>query len=314
MADPKRWSLAELRGATLGAYPVAWVTPSVRARVLEAVPALIPVAAGELPDAATALLAAGGGSLIDRAKHARALRRPELRLVALPSIWGSGAERSAVTVLDDAGAKHVFREPSWVPDVVVSWPDLAASVPLERARHGCADAWAHALEALLSPIASPTVQSEAVALVRRMLRLPLRYDPAWFEVSVEAVSLLGRAGAGLVHGLAHALEAPARIAAPDGRYGHARLCAACLWPTLRFNLGSSPAARARVRDLALDPGDLERAARSVFDPEAWHLVRALLPTHQASVLRDPSTRMNCARVGAGALEALARFEGEVTDA
>jgi alcohol dehydrogenase class IV len=201
-----------------------------------------------------------------------------------------------------------------VPDVVVSWPDLAASVPPERARHGCADAWAHAIEALLSPIASPAVRSEAVALVRRMLCLPLRHDPAWFEVSAEAVSLLGRAGAGLVHGLAHALEAPARIASPDGRYGHARLCAACLWPALRFNLGSSPAVLARVRELALDPGDLERAARSVFDPEAWRLVRALLPTHQASVLRDPSTRTNCARVGPGALDALAQFEEEASDA
>ncbi len=54
----------------------------------------------DIPAETKTLIVSGGGSLMDQAKYFRARLRPELNLVLIPSIWGSGAEASPIAVLN----------------------------------------------------------------------------------------------------------------------------------------------------------------------------------------------------------------------
>jgi alcohol dehydrogenase class IV len=284
-----------------GAAVVAGASVAARAAqrfgaVLEAVPA------GDGP-----VVAVGGGGLIDRVKAA--VKRdgaPGRTLVAIPSLWGSGAERSPVIVLDAPdGAKAIGVDPGFVPDHHAYWPELAATVAADARRHGAADALAHALEAAMSPLADAAVKADAVAVLAAMLELDPEADAdaeAWFVASGEACAIQARAGVGLVHGIAHTLEGPLRAAEPDAGWGHARIVAAVLGPVARLAARESPrfavvaegveadALLARADALAT-PGDLERLAAPLRD-------------HWRTVLRDPCTRTNGFLVRGAHAEAL----------
>ena len=97
-----------------------WVTPAVRARVTE-------------------VICIGGGTLLDIAKAWRADRSPAIRLIAVPSVWGSGAEVSPIVVLNDGGKKMIRMDDRFLPDEVVYWPELAQGLPERVARAGCGD-------------------------------------------------------------------------------------------------------------------------------------------------------------------------------
>ena len=60
-------------------------------------------------------IVAGGGTLIDRAKVFRRNNWPALNLVAIPTIWGSGAEVSPVAVLTGA-KKDIHFTDDLIPD------------------------------------------------------------------------------------------------------------------------------------------------------------------------------------------------------
>jgi alcohol dehydrogenase class IV len=284
-----------------GAAVVAGASVAARAAqrfgaVLDAVPA------GDGP-----VVAIGGGALIDRVKAA--VKRdgaPGRTLVAIPSLWGSGAERSPVIVLDAPdGAKAIGVDPGFVPDHYAYWPELAATVGADARRHGAADALAHALEAAMSPLADAAVRADAVAALAAMLELDPEADAdaeAWFVASGEACAIQARAGVGLVHGIAHTLEGPLRAAEPGAGWGHARIVAAVLGPVARLAARESPrfavvaegveadALLARADALAT-PGDLERLAAPLRD-------------HWRTVLRDPCTRTNGFLVRGAHAEAL----------
>ncbi|HEX6880778.1 MAG TPA: hypothetical protein VF135_10470, partial [Terriglobales bacterium] len=86
----RRWELADLKSASLGRTYLC-ASASVRTR-LGADLSLAQINAPEdLPEGAETLIVAGGGTLIDRAKVFRKNTHPALKLVAIPSIWGSGA-------------------------------------------------------------------------------------------------------------------------------------------------------------------------------------------------------------------------------
>ncbi|MDT8322280.1 MAG: iron-containing alcohol dehydrogenase, partial [Xanthomonadales bacterium] len=167
------------------------------------------------------LIAVGGGSLIDRAKAWRVFESPRTRLIAIPSLWGSGAEVSPVVVLDREGEKDIHIGQEFVPDARCLWPELADSLPESLARHGCGDVWAHALEGFLSPLANDGLREALAALIREMQTLPVANDPRWFEAGARACAGQARSSVGLVHGIAHTLEAPLRRDFPDAGWGHA---------------------------------------------------------------------------------------------
>jgi alcohol dehydrogenase class IV len=171
----------------------------------------------------------------------------------------------------------------------VVWPELAATIPAERARMACGDVWAHALEGFLSPLAKPELRRELAGLLQEMLRLPLGNDPAWFDVSAQACAAQARSSVGLVHGIAHTLE-------EKGPWGHAQLCATYLLPVMRFNLEVSAKPQALLAEFAIDRDAVLRALSALHDPETYRRSLPVLSENWKSVLRDPSTRTNCALV------------------
>lgn len=252
---------------------VVWASASVERRVRASLPLPV-VAEGVVPAGARTVVAIGGGGLIDRAKAAVKRDGRAQRLVAVPSRWGSGAEVSPVIVLDDIAGKSIAVDAAFVPDARGVWPELAATVAEREALDGCADVWAHALEALVSPLADDAVRADARAVLDDLAGLGPR-DPRWFEASARACAVQARAGVGLVHGIAHVLEARTP-------FGHAALVAAWLMPC--WDLLRGRRAVDAVPPLALFNADVQRRTATA------------LREHWPAVLRDPCTRTNGARV------------------
>jgi alcohol dehydrogenase class IV len=161
------------------------------------------------------LIAVGGGLLIDQAKLARQ-ETAGVKLAAIPTLWGSGAEFSPIAVWMEGGKKLFRRDPALLPDVAIYFPDFAKTLSPELMRWGCGDAWAHALEGFLSPLASDETRRGLASTLQGMLNLGVGNDPQWFELSALACAGQATSSVGLVHGMAHALEGVLGL-------GHARL-------------------------------------------------------------------------------------------
>jgi alcohol dehydrogenase class IV len=271
--------------------PTVWASPSVRDVASQRWPGRMISSLDEVgPDCET-LVVVGGGAMMDAAKHFRARHRPPMRLVLAPSLWGSGAERSPIVVLNREGCKNFEIAPAFLPDEVVYWAPLLHSVPATRARHACGDVWAHTLEAFLSPLANDAVQSEAASLIRDLLALPLGVDERWFDASGRAAELQARTSVGLVHGIAHVLE-PYLQAENPGAWGHARLCSVFLLPVMLLNGQNSTVPAERARKHAVDTVAVDRVLRELFEPEAFSRALPLLKQNWMRILREPCTRTN----------------------
>jgi alcohol dehydrogenase class IV len=218
---------------------------------------------------ADAVLALGGGSVIDAAKTAaaiapvadrvrpffegqRLMARPGLPLVALPSTAGSGAEITLNAVLSDhlKGVKRSIRSPFLVPVAALVDPDLTLSMPRELTAHSGLDALTQAVESYVSLQASGASRALAGAAVVRLLsHLPqacLQGSDLEARTQVAEGSLLGamafsQSGLGAVHGLAHPIGHALSLA-------HGLTCAVLLPHILRLNL---PSCRAELDELAV---------------------------------------------------------------
>ena len=282
---------------------VVWATPSVRTRLQKDLPWLVADPAQALDGHVEWLVVVGGGNLIDEAKSLRA-GRPGLKLVVIPSIWGSGAEASPIIVLSRAGKKKICINPSARPDAVVCWPELAASVPANRQREACGDCWSHALEGFLSPLASPDLREALAAVMRRMLSLPLSLDPQWFELSALACAGQAMASVGLVHGIAHALESPLCEQQPERNWHHAKLCSTFLLPAMRLNQAGSEKWNQLMTAYQLPEKEIWLTLRALFEPESFRAALPVLRREWSAVLRDPCSRTNSVLVRPDWLERL----------
>ena len=292
-------TLSELARADLGVTRV-WAAPSVADRVRGLGRTFTFGEVGEPLDCDT-LIAVGGGALIDEAKSAcRGEKR--VTLVAIASLWGSGAETSPVVVLARDGKKYIRLGSQFLPDVVVTWPELGATVDRDRARRACGDVWAHAVEALLSPLASPELRRELATLIGRMSEMPLAYAPEWFDFSARASALQARASVGLVHGMAHTLE----MVEGAPRVGHAALCATLLRPVLAFDRRGNT-----WRDRLAENGVAEErvigAAELLYEPRLYEALVPFIEREWRTILRDPCTRTNGTLVRPDALSHFTAF-------
>lgn len=296
------WSLEHLLAEDLP-DPVVWSTPSVRTRSESTLPFPHRVPLAPLDANTRMLIVIGGGTLMDAAKVFRHERAPTVSLVAIPSIWGSGAESSPVAVeTGEDGRKIIRMGAEYLPDVRVQWPELADSIPSRLARHACGDAWSHLLEGFLSPLASDELLVESAPALSAMLELSIGADPRWFEASAEACRLQSQSSVGLVHGIAHTLEGPLRAAQPDFGWGHAALCSTFLWPVLSLTLSLSERARGRLASAGIDAERVSEVALTLFEEEAYDRALPLLAKHWQTVLRDPCTRTNGTLVRPSQLE------------
>jgi alcohol dehydrogenase class IV len=304
----RRWELAQLLAADLGRVWL-YASPSVRARVAAELdfPTLDSLEA--LPATAETLVVAGGGTQIDRAKRFRQAARPGLRLIAIPTIWGSGAEVSPIAVLSSNAGKEIHVGEDLIPDHYVAWPELARTVSAARLRHACGDVWAHALEAFTSPLASDTIRRDATELMSDVAGWALGYDQRWFEASAAACLLQARSSVGLVHGFAHVLEAPLAAAQPEAGWGHARLCSTFLLPVLAFNRSRSPKVETIAAEHSLDLSRVELIAHTLFDSADYDAATALAADRWGIIARDRCSRTNCNVVRHDSLNFFLHFRG-----
>jgi len=295
---PVRWDRDDLLRADLGR--VAVFGGAERGRAVAGALACPQVPALEaLPKGLDTLIAVGGGTRIDSAKRWRAEQSAMTQLIAVPTLWGSGADASPVVVTNGPAGKEIKCDPRYLPDVRCVWPELAAAVPSAMARQACGDAWSHALEGFLSPLADEPLRAELAALMREMQLLPLGFDPRWLDLSARACALQARSSVGLVHGIAHQLEMPLRDL--DGSWGHAALCSLFLVPVLAFDRAGSARADTLAQTYAVDLDAVLAHLQRLHDPERYHEALPCLERHWKQVLRDPCTRTNCVLVRPAAL-------------
>ncbi len=264
-----------------------WTTNSLAQRVSAVLPFPQYVDPKMPPTGSVRVIAIGGGRLIDHAKLWRKEQSPNTWLLAIPSLWGSGAEASTVAVRMEGGRKVPHMSSELLPDARAVWPELAGNIPADLARWGMGDTWSHALEAFFSPLASNALRGQLAAFLRnQLLPQPLLAAPFWFELSAEACRLQALASVGLIHGMAHEIEPKL----PG--FGHARLCATLLWPVMRFNASRG----SKVHDIAAAHGlPLDAVFLRLHELYSESDFSALLPvliTHWMEVLRNPMSRIN----------------------
>jgi alcohol dehydrogenase class IV len=245
------------------------------------------------------LLVAGGGTLIDKAKMLRTLH-PSTKLAVLPTIWGSGAEATPFAVVSVNGKKVVHGGPELLPDLIVRHIAFAESLPGDLARFACGDAWAHALEGFLSPLGNDETRSDLVIVLKRMLQQPIGYAADWLELSALSAAGQAKTSVGLVHGIAHTLEA-------ELHRGHAEICSIFLLPVMSFNK-----TRAKKWPLLSDAGLTDQlifhVLRQLFDKRAYEAALASLKANWLSVLRNECTRTNSALVRPNDIEFFENFQ------
>lgn len=268
------------------------------------------VAAGRAHHA-TAVVAVGGGSVIDVAKFAAAVipapgeavdyyqgRRQLVTrgrfCLAAPTTAGSGAEITPNSVLTDpdTGSKRSLRHPALVPDVALVDPVLTLTTPPALTAASGLDAFTQAIESYSSPTANACTRPHGLAAATLLFRhLADAYhhgDDLEARTQVATGSLLSalsfaHAGLGAVHGLAHPLGALLRLP-------HGLTCAVLLPAVLAWN---APVATTAYAELAAACGypDIPRwmeavreLARSLGIP-ANFAAAGLAPHHFPEVLR-----------------------------
>lgn len=181
---------------------------------------------------AEGFVAVGGGSVIDTAKMADVLLTfggdlvndysgsgtiagPLHPLVAIPTTAGTGSEVTGVAVIYDADShtKLAFSAPALMPGLAVLDPEFTLSLPPGLTASTAMDALTHAMEAWVSPQASPftdAIAAKAVELIRRFVERAVRHgDDLEARGSLQVASTLAgmafsHAMVGCVHGMAHA--------------------------------------------------------------------------------------------------------------
>jgi len=200
---------------------------------------------------ADAIVAVGGGSVLDAAKAIRLFHEspglklrelalpfldarkrvahyPEaehsVKLVAVPTTAGTGSEVSPAAVITVGDRKVTLVDYSLVPDVAIVEPRLTLSMPASVTADSGVDALTHALEAAVSIFASPFTDAFAMQAVNLILpNLPRAYEhPTDLEARTAMANAATIAGlafsnafVGVCHALAHAVGA--RFHIPHGR-------------------------------------------------------------------------------------------------
>lgn len=215
-----------------------------------------------------AMVAIGGGSVMDCAKAAGALvarpgksvidlmgtmkiRRPIPYLVAVPTTAGTGSEVTAAAVVTDPERqrKYALADLSLIPDVAVLDPNLLLGLSPEMTAYSGMDALTHAVEAYINRFGSHEAHKnarEAVALIFEHLKPS--YDDGdnamhrenMLVASYCAGIAFSNAMVGYVHAIAHGI---------GGRY-HVQhgLANAVLLPVVLQEYG--PAAEKCLAELA----------------------------------------------------------------
>lgn len=166
-----------------------------------------------------------------------------LPLFSVPTTAGSGSEVSPSAPLVDhaRGAKITLSGPGCFSRVAILDPELLASLPPRQAALSGVDALTHALEAMLTSLATPITDALALGAMRILAsdlpRVVRGGEPAatgrCLVASTMANQACGNAKLGLVHGLARNVQTLFAVT-----YGET--IGVLLVPVLAFDLGAPP--------------------------------------------------------------------------
>ncbi|MGH2722425.1 MAG: iron-containing alcohol dehydrogenase [Actinomycetota bacterium] len=274
---------AEVTRFVVGSEPDVGLVDTGAARCREAAcTAVLAVGGGSVIDTAKAVaaVAAVGGQAIDYVEDVgggRSLPRRGLPLVAMPTTAGSGSEvtRNSVLRVPDRAVKRSMRSDHLLPRVAVVDPALSAGAPVPVAAAAGLDALTHLVEAYVTVGAQPVTDALAVPGMRmalaalRKLAAGAADTPSGEQMALASLYggiALANAGLGAVHGLVAPLGGA--FAVPHGA------ACACLLPhtltanhrALRERMPGHPAL-VRYEEIAgiVNPGgtSIERAAESL---------------------------------------------------
>ncbi|SDE02882.1 iron-containing alcohol dehydrogenase [Ruegeria marina] len=259
------------------------------------------------PKDVSAIVACGGGSVLDTAKalrfcidirstlpddlsalDAEALNRPSsLPLIAIPTTAGTGAEVTCNAVLGTATSKTSIRGQGLYPDVALVDPSVMSSAPKHVILGAGLDAVTQTIEAYTSCKSTPFTNALTEPNVRigpQALRAVVeRGDVAGWNriawVSLSSGLALSNGGLGAAHGLAAVLGA--RLGAP-----HGLLCGRLLGPVLLRNRAGAERGSDTFRKLEACIGALADAFPSQDMSAPLSGFDAWLQTHQVPRLRD----------------------------
>ena len=228
-----------------------------------------------------AIVAVGGGSVIDTAKGVAAviakqqpiatlegvatIRAQTLPLIVVPTTAGTGSEATQFAVLRDrvAGKKRIYVDTALIPSLALLDPELVVTTPRTVTAATGVDAIAHAVEALFSKGSHPLGAMLAVEALRLLVvdgalarSLDDGKDVDARSRCLLAANLAGQAVSscylGACHALAHALGAMTGVA-------HGVANGIFLAEVMRLNAMSSDGAMQRLRSvLGNEPIDVVR--------------------------------------------------------
>lgn len=274
-----------------------------------------------------ALIAVGGGSVIDTAKatnilvslggddlHAYAgtnvITRRLGPLFVLPTTSGTGSEVTNVSVVKDGdtGVKLPFVSQYLLPDVALLDPRLTRALPPFFTAATAMDAMTHAIEAFTCLGKNPISDAYAIAAIRKIADnvLPVLASPSdaarRLELSIAATMAgiaFSNSMVGLVHALGHSLGVLTQL--PHG------VCMSVLLPSvLEYNL---PARSAAIGELLIPLSGAGLYARVPVDERARAAIAKLRVIRDALWERAklPRTLTETGRVQRAQLPAIARL-------
>lgn len=203
-----------------------------------------------------AIVAVGGGSVMDSAKTAACLipkngttadyffKRMEITekglfMAAVPTTAGTGAEITKNAVLTDPATKikQSLKHDTMVPDIAIVDPLLTLSNPPELTAFSGLDAYTQAIESYLSKNACAVSKALAICAIKKIYHnLPTAYmfpgnigaRREMAEGSMITAMAFAQSGLGAVHGLAHPAGSLLRVP-------HGAACSIFLVPVLKWN-------------------------------------------------------------------------------
>lgn len=142
------------------------------------------------------MIAVGGGSAIDVAKAIKLFAESDVRILAVPTTAGTGAEVTRFSVLYNHGDKESVRSWDIIPELQVFDYTALKSLPyIQRVVTGL-DAFTHAVEAYWSKDAtdeSRAYSAEALRLFNENFNAYLDDDKSTYEPMMKCSELAGRA-------------------------------------------------------------------------------------------------------------------------
>ena len=188
-----------------------------------------------LDTGATAIIALGGGSVLDCAKAVAYFAKTRPMLIVIPTTSGTGSEVTSFSILTHDGVKHPLVDDLLRPDWAILDESLVASLPPSLIADSGMDLVSHAIEAIAAANASPFTDALAIGALNTALKLlPGSFaGTTTHRGEVHAAATMAglafdRAGLGACHALSHALGGRFHVA-------HGRLNAVLLPAVMQLN-------------------------------------------------------------------------------